>query len=230
MKRLSLILLSLCMLVACFSACNNGSDESQTAYANRTQAFYANMDPNSFWYSATVVTVGGSTYTYSQATDGVTVTTIVDRSGTANDIYEIFYNGNDMKYVHKLNNSAKRYDTVITNQGHDFLFAGYNYTMFVNLVKAGEEKLGDKTYYCEYFKSTATAGGNATGYDKYYFEGDKLCAVVTPQMEIHFDEYSNTIPENVYMEAPKGYQAGEIREENIIDFSDVFGDFSFEEE
>lgn len=228
MKRLLLVLLSACMLVACFSACNDSSEESQTAYGNRTQAFYANMDPSSFWYSATIVTVGGSTYTYTQATDGVTVTTIVDRNGSNNDTYEIFYNGNDMKYVHKLNNAAKRYDTVITEKGQTFLFDGYNYTMFVNLVKAGEEKLGDKTYYCEYFKSTATAGGNATGYDKYYFEGDKLCAVVTPQMEIHFDGYSNVIPENVYLEVPSGYKAGQIQEDVVIDFSEYFGDISLD--
>ena len=227
MKRISLILLSLFILVACFSACNK-DDDSQVAYANRTQAFYANMDPNSFWYDAKIVTPTGMTYTYSQATDGLTVTTIVDRDGTANDIYEIFYNGSDMKYIHKLNLSSKKYDTVITKDGHTFLFGDYNYTMFVNLVQAGEEKLGDKTYYCEYFKSTATAGGTATGYDKYYFQGDTLCAVVTPQMEIYFNEYSNTIPEHVYLEVPAGYKAGQLIDNTVLDFSEVFGDISLD--
>ncbi len=228
MKRLSLIFLTLVLLVVTLVSCNNGDDESQIAYANRTQAFYAQMSKGVFWYDATVVTAGGTRYSYSQATDGVTVTTIVDKDGTANDSYEIFYNGNENKYYHKLNMSAKKYDTYISNRGQTFLFSGYNYTMFVNLINGAEEQLDGKTYYCETFLSTSAAGGQANGYDKYYYQGDKLCAVVTPSMTIYFNDYSTEIPETIYLEAPADFNEDMLIEDNVIEFSDWIGDMSID--
>ncbi len=226
MKRLLLIFFAALLILTSFVSCSK--DDDQIAYANRTQAFYAGMSKGTFWYSAQIVTSGGTMYSYSQATDGVNVTTIVDKTGTANDSYEIFHNGNDRKYIHKLNTSDKKYDTVITNRGQTFLFEGYNYTMFVNLVKAGEEELNGNNYYCEYFRTTDSAGGSATGYDKYYYEGDTLRAVVTPTLAIYFNEYSTEIPETVYLSAPADYQEGMLIEDQIIEFSDVFGDLSWD--
>ena len=226
MKRLLLILLASLLVFASFVACSD--DVEQIPYGNRTQAFYAGMSEGVFWYSAQIVTSGGSTYSYSQATDGVNVTTIVDKAGTANDSYEIFHNGNDMKYIHELNISAKKYDTVITDRGQSFLFEGYNYTMFVNMIKSGEEELNGEKYYCEYFRTTDTAGGSATGYDKYYYKGDTLCAVVTPTIAIYFNEYSAEIPETVYLEAPTDFKAGSLRDEHYVDFSEAFGDISLD--
>ncbi len=225
MKRLSLIFLAALLMLVSLVSCSD--DEEKIAYANRTQAFYAGMSKGTFWYSAQIVTSNGTMYSYSQATDGVNVTTIVDKTGTANDSYEIFHNGNDRKYVHKLNTSAKKYDTLITNRGQTFLFEGYNYTMFVNLVQAGEEELNGKTYYCESFRTTDSAGGSATGYDKYYYEGDTLRAVVTPSLAMYFDEYSSEIPETVFLEAPADYQEGALIEDIVIEYSSVADDLSW---
>ena len=227
MKRISLLLLAVVLLAATLASCNSGDDESQVVYGNRTQYFYAGMANGVFWYDASIVTASGTMYGYSQATDGVTVTTIVDKTGTANDTYEIFYNGNERKCVHKLNVAAKKYDTWITDKGQAFLFDGYNYTMFVNLISSGEEQLNDRTYYCEVFRSTG-ASGSEVGYDKYYYEGDKLCAVVTPSVTIYFNDYSSEIPETVYMNAPAEYKQGLLIEDNYIEFSDWIGDMSID--
>lgn len=225
MKRLSLMFLAVLLVFASFASCTD--KEEQIAYANRTQAFYASMSNGTFWYKAQIVTSNGNMYSYAQATDGVNITTIVDKTGTANDTYEIFHNGNDKKYIQKLNTSDKKYDTVISNRGQTFLFEGYNYTMFVNLVKAGEEELNGNKYYCEYFRTTDSAGGNATGYDKYYYEGDTLRAVVTPSMTMYFDEYSAEIPETVFLEAPKDYKEGMLIDDVVIEYSDLADDLSW---
>ena len=62
----------------------------------------------------------GSTYDFSQATNGKVVTTIEDHKDNSYDKYHIY----DGSCVHKLNLSAKSYDTLIGPKGQDFLFGG----------------------------------------------------------------------------------------------------------
>ena len=222
MKKIIALVCAVFMLTSAFAAC---SDEPivQEVYAYRTSAFYMNMDPNNFWFKATVSESNGL-YTMIQATDGVNTTTIIDHTNNNYDCYDIFHNGSDRKYIHKLNISAKRYDTYLTSNGQHFMFEGYNYTMFANPVAQQEEQFQGETFFCETFKSAEAVGSNTNGYDKYYFDGNTLVAVVTPSITIRFETYENKIPDDIYLDAPSDFKAGTITEEHSIDFSEFFND------
>lgn len=225
MKKILAVSAALILLLSLLVSCkDDGADSSGTVYGNRTQAFYGNMDQNSFYFSATVIDSSGAVYAMTQATNGLNVTTVIDFSGTTNDSYEIYHYGSDGKYVHQLDVSGKSYDTFLNRTGQDFIFAGYNHTMFMNLYSAGDEELNGEIYYCESFESAASSGGAASGLDKYYFRGDKLVAVVTSDLSLYFSDYSNDIPGSIYLEVPSGFKAGTLTEETEIEFSDFFGE------
>ncbi len=222
MKKITAFVCALLMLISVFAACAEDPIVEEI-YTHRTSAFYMNMDPNAFWFKATIAEKSGL-YTITQATDGINTTTIIDHTNNKYDCYDIFHDGTDRKYIHKLNISAKRYDTVLTSNGQRFMFEGYNYTMFANPIAQQEEQFEGETYFCETFKSSEAVGGAASGYDKYYFTGNTLVAVVTPSLTIRFEKYENKIPEDIYMDAPSDFKAGTITEEHSIDFSEFFND------
>lgn len=227
MKKLIAAILFAVVLVA-LAACGSG-DESSTdlsGYTSRTAAFYGNMNKNSFYFKMNF-TNGGTTYTFTQATDGLSVATIEDHENDANDKYQVF-TGN---LVHKLNFQAKTYDTLITTNGQGFLFEGYDYTMFSAPSRTSVETFEGKSYYCETFSTVSQTGGAVSGKNRYFFEGNTLKAIEIIEgnqtvMTMRFIEYSNEIPQNVYLEAPEGFTANtlEYEQSTIIDFSQLWGD------
>lgn len=222
MKKITALACALIMLVSVFAACAD-DPVVEELYTHRTSAFYMNMDQNGFWFKATVLDKSGL-YLMTQATDGINTTTVIDHTVNDYDCYEIFHNGSDYKYIHKINVSQKKYDTVLTSNGRDFMFKGYNYTMFANPVSQQEEELDGEVYYCETFKSADAVGGTASGYDKYYFNGNTLVAVVTSSITIRFEEYANEKPSHIYLEAPADFKAGSFTQETSIDYSGFFTD------
>jgi len=217
MKRILTLFVAVLMLLSVFASCSQ--EETTTSgeglYTRRTLAFFEEMSKGEFWFKANVVKVTGSTYSYTQATNGVTTTTIDD------DGYRIYYNMNGKRYVHEIKVSEKKYDTYINRKGSDFLFKGYNYTQFAEPVYIGEEELDGKTYYCEYFVATTNESGNVTVYDKYFFDGNTLVAVVTPAVTIYFEEYSTEVPDYIFFEPPSDYTAGRLTEETEIDYNEI---------
>lgn len=206
MKRITALLL-VCLLMLAFVACKDKEDDYDTSYPSRTAAFYGNMNPESFYFTMRF-TNNGATYEFTQATNGKVVTTIEDHSDNSYDLYHI-YNGD---CVHKLNFSAKSYDTLIGPKGQDFLFGGYTPAMFENPSSASVKEFEGEEYYCESF---ATAG---SGRNNYYFDGYVLKAIEIIEngktvMIMRINKFSNTIPEDIYLSIPSGFKAGQLEYE-----------------
>ena len=227
MKKLIAAILLSALLLA-LASCGNGNENSNdiSSYPSRTAAFYGNMDKSSFYFKISF-TNNGSTYTFTQATDGYSVATIEDHENDSLDKYHVF-TGNA---VHKLNFSNSTYDTLITQDGQGFLFEGYEYTMFASPSKKSVEQFEGKSYYCETFSTSSQSGGTATGKNRYFFEEGTLKAIEIIEgtetvMVMRFIEYKNEIPQDVYLKAPPGFKANTLEYEQSggINFSEVWGD------
>lgn len=205
MKRIIALSLVFVMLFA-FTACKE-KDEYDTSYPSRTAAFYGNMNPESFYF-AMRFTNNGATYDFAQATNGKTVTTLEDHSDNSYDKYHIY----DGSCVHKLDLSAKKYDTLVGPKGQEFIFGGYTSEMFNSPSSAGVGEFEGQEYYCESF---VTAG---SGRNNYYYDGYDLKVIEIIEngktvMVMRIKEFSNTIPDDVYLSIPSGFKAGQLEYE-----------------
>ncbi len=223
MKRILAILLSLVMIVLPLASC----DEGDTSHYNtRTAAFYGGISKDSFYFKMTF-TNNGETYVFTQATNGKTVTTIEDRDGTANDTYNIV----DGNAVHALDLKSKEYDTIINGKGQSFLFADYTASMFQNAKKVSNEEFEGKKYYCEVFSTSSYSDGSFSGENRYYFDGNKLKAIEIIDggkliMVMRMTEYSNKIPDDIYLNAPKDFTPGTLQVETEIDYNEYWGNLT----
>lgn len=216
MKRFLILLLLGAMLLS-LAACGE-------SYKSRTAEFYGSINKTSFWYRGEV-TSGTTVYTYTQAVDADSCTTIEDHEKDSEDGYVIY----DGKYLHQLNLSSKKYDTLETNNGVEFLFGKNDYSEFnYPEITTDAAILDGKTYYCETFK-VIDENGNETGENKYYFTDNRLVAVqwvsdgeVTATLRI--EDYSETIPEDIYTSVPENFKAGTFTTEQVLDPSEVFGE------
>lgn len=227
MKRILALLL---VLAAVFAVgCQGDGEESVdiSAYPSRTAAFFGTMDKSSFWFSMSF-TNNGETYDFAQATDGKTVTTIETHKDHSRDRYDI-YNG-DLQ-IHQLHIGNRSYDTIVGAIGQEFIFADYEADMFSNPTERKMAEFEGESCYCETFVTTKNSGGSATGFNRYYFdEKNRLVAFEWVEngktvMTMRFVEYSNTIPEDVYLSAPSDFKRGTLQVENPgVDYSEIWGD------
>lgn len=207
MKRITALVVAALLLIALVACSGDGEESIDMSYPSRTAAFYGKMDVNSFWFTMDF-TNNGSNCTFTQATNGRVVTTIEDFANDTYDKYHIY----DKSCVHKLDLTTKVYNTLIGPHGQDFLFSGYTPSMFANPSSSSVAEFEGKSYYCE---SYATAGG---GRNVYYFEGNTLKVIEIIEggkavMIMRINEYSNTIPENVYLSIPSDFRAGTLEYE-----------------
>lgn len=224
MKRFIPFVIALLCLVSLCSCSQNGDTSDGTDYPSRTAAFYGNMNSNSFWFKMNF-TNNGVDYVFTQATDGAVVTTIEDYANDSLDKYQVY----DGQSLHIINVSSKTYDTVIGNvKAQGFLFEGYQPEMFASPVSAAVEQFEGNAYYCETF-SAVSASGTVSGKNKYYFEDYTLKAVEIIEsgktvMVMRFVDYSNDIPDDIYLSLPEGYKAGTLQiEGSDVNYEDIFG-------
>ncbi len=230
MKRITAIIITVLLLVS-LVACNgegNTSSQPETVYPSRTAEFYGEMDMNSFWFTMEF-TNNGSTYDFTQATDGKVVTTIEDHSNDSLDKYQLY----DKKCIHKLYVNRSYYDTVVGAPGQAFLFEGYTATMFAKPSTSSVKTFEGKSYYCESFATQTMSGSSYGGKNNYYFEEDGRLAVIEitegskTVMVMRIKDYSNTIPSDIYLSIPSGFKAGELQYQapdvSYDDVSDEWG-------
>ena len=216
MKRILALVLSLLPLMA-FAACGNN-------YKSRTAEFYGSIDKSSFWYRGTV-TSGDTVYTYTQAIDGDSVTTIEDHENDSEDGY-VIYEGN---LLHSLYLSSKKYDTLQTDNGVDFLFGNNEYKEFNYPDYTSDAGIFEgSTYYCEVF-TTVDDQGNEAGENKYYYSEDRLVAIEwyedgKLEATLKMEDYSGTIPEDIYVSLPEDFKAGTYTAETVVDYSELWGE------
>ncbi len=192
----------------------------------KTAEFYASVDVNNFWYDSEIIESEG-TYSYVQAVKNGVVTTIEDREDDSEDSYQIFYKN----YVHKLYLNKKTYDTEITSKGDNpqgirLLFASYDFRSFNDPKSTGEELLEGKYYYCETFDAVDSKGA-VVGENKYYFENDRLKAIVwtedgTMTRIMYLNDYSATAPDDIYFAPPADFTAGQLTQTDEFDYSDLY--------
>lgn len=212
-KTIALIVVSVLLafsLISCGENETSQSSESNVSYESRTSAFYGNMDMNSFWFRMKF-TKNGETCDFTQVTNGKNTTTIKDYEDDTKDIYEIF----DGSVIHHLHIDDKSYDSTLSANGQDFLFAGYTASMFSSPSVENEKEFGGKTYYCETFETASSDGGAVNGRDLYFYDGDRLVAVEIYQngektMIMEFEEYSCTLPGDIYLSAPDDFKKGNL--------------------
>ncbi len=236
MKRIIALVIAALMLVFAFAAC--GEDEADLykvdeGYATRAAAFYGRMNKNNF-YAKMTLTVNNETYSFTQATNGANITTIADFEGTERDSYKIFVKNTEKRCVHTLDIANKKFDTLITDNGQDFLLADYTANMFKYPSKTGDADFNGKTYYCEVYDSAAPGSSEVTGQDRYYFDEGKVVAIEILSgkeitMTIVFEEYSNAIPNDIYVTVPDGFKGGTVQNEVIVDYNSLWGDMSWGE-
>ena len=222
MKRIICLLTAVIFVFALVSCSED--DNVNTNYPSRTAAFYGTMGKDGFYFKMNF-TNNGATYQFTQATNGIVVTTIEDHKDNSKDGYYIF----DGNALHILDTANKRYNTIVGNvKAQGFLFEGYTPDMFANPNSSAVEQFEDASYYCETFSTVAT-NGVTNGKNKYYFDGNQLKAVEIIEggktvMVMRFLEYSNEIPDGVYFAPPKGYKATTLQiEGSDIFYDDVFG-------
>lgn len=194
----------------------------------KTAEFYASIDVNNFWYDAQVIE-SKEKYSYTQAVKNGVVTTIEDREGTEKDGYQIFYKN----YIHKLHLDTKVYDTEATSKGDNplgirLLFAAYDYKSFNDPKSTGDELLEGKYYYCETFDAVDSKG-KAIGENKYYFENDRLKAIVWTESEkitqiMYINDYAELAPYDIYFAPPADFTAGQFTQTDEFDYSDLYDD------
>lgn len=226
MKRIIALTLTALFLVL-LVACNGDGGESSVDlgdFPSRTSAFYGTMDVNSFYFTMNF-TNHGETYEFTQATNGKAVTTIEDHEDNSLDKYQI-YQGNA---VHKLYPARNSYDTWLGGEGQGFLFDGYTASMFANPSSVSESEFEGKKYYCESFVTQSMTGNGVAGVNNYYFDGERLAVVEIIDngrtvMVMRFNDYSNTIPENIYLSAPSDFKPGSLEiEASDITYDDSWG-------
>lgn len=207
------------MAVLALPLCSCGDD-----FDSYSMKFYDSIDKSGFYYKATV-TENGETYTYSQAVKDNIVTTIEDRENDKYDGYVIF----DGSIEYKIIFNERCYDAEITSYGVGFLFDvedadNYNYPESIE-----DETFEGKTYRCETFR-VVDSNGKTTGENKYYFNGERLYAItwiengsVTRTMK--FEEYSDSIPEDIYFAPPEDFKARTLEMTQEVPFESVFPDY-----
>ena len=222
MKRIIAIFITALLLISLVACGENGDTSSvpQASYPSRTSAFYANVNPNSFWFTMNF-TNNGSEYAFTQATNGKTVTTIENHSDNSRDKYEIY----DKNCIHKLYLASSRYDTVIGKAGQGFLFEGYNPSMFANPSTSSVKNFDGVSYHCESFVTSSTNSASA-GINNYYFEGDRLKVIEIIEggkavMIMRITDYSNTIPSDIYLSVPADFKATNLEFETDVSFEDM---------
>lgn len=231
MKKITALIIAALLLAFSLVACgkgetsqNSGNDISQNSggnvsYGSRTSAFYGNMDKNSFWFRMKF-TKNGETCVFTQATNGKNTTTVKDFEDDKKDTYDIF----DGSVIHHLHIDDKSYDSTLSSNGQDFLFAGYSSSMFASPSSKGDKEYGGKQYYCETFETASADGGSASGRDMYFFDGDRLVAVEIYEngektMIMEFEDYSCTLPSDIYLSAPDDFKKGNLEIDISTDIS-----------
>ncbi len=222
MKKLLSVFICAVMLLTVCASCSKDEEES---YDTRTARFYAAMDKDSFWYKAHI-SENNQSYTVTQATNGSVTTTIEDHDKNSADKYQIY----DGYKIQSLNFPKECYDTIVTKNGVNFRFAEYKPAMFAKAASAETEAFGGVSYYCETFEVVSENKNVKTAFNKYYFDGDRLAVIQIIENDIvtlviQFEDYSNTIPGEIYLEIPEGFSARNYIEENEMDFSDIMSDW-----
>ncbi len=226
MKKLIALFAATLLLVFGLFACKEGDpaessqgEKSGASYASKTAAFYSDMNKSSFYFKMNF-TQNGETCVFTQLTNGKTTTTLKDYEDNSKDIYDIF----DGQIIHHIVVDQKLVNSTMTPNGQAFLFADYTPSMFASPDSTGDSEFNGKTYYSETFETASKAGGAIDGKNVYFFEGDKLVAVEIYEssektMVMEFLEYSNSLPSDIYLEAPADYSKGNIEIEVSADFS-----------
>ncbi|MBQ9848271.1 MAG: hypothetical protein IJO64_04350 [Clostridia bacterium] len=215
MKRITALIISALMLAFCLFSCNTEGTESSggdsnVSYESKTSAFYGNMNKSSFWFRMNF-TKKNETCVFTQVTNGKTTTTIKDYEDDSKDVYDIF----DGSIIHHIRVDEKAYDSTLSASGQAFLFADYTASMFASPSSVGNDEYNGKQYYCETFDTAAAEGGAVSGKNMYFFDGDKLVAVEIYEkgekvMVMEFIEYSNTLPNDIYLSAPDDFKKGNL--------------------
>ena len=209
MKRILLVLCALVLLLPLASCGPN--------YKTRTAEFYGNIDKTSFWYTGEV-TSGKTVYFYTQAVDADSCTTIENHNDDSKDGYVIY----DGTYLHSLNLSSKKYDTLKTENGVDFLCGQNEYKEYNNAQMTTDAAIFDgQARYCEVF-AVVDDDGNEIGENKYYFDETRLIAIEWLEngeitATLRMQEYSNSIPEDIYVSLPEDFKAGTYTAEQVVD-------------
>ncbi len=234
-------LLSVCMLCSCQNEKdfdNNRNPDRHGAESTvessavvdepktkTTQEFYEYIVENKvFWFKAEIRT-NSQTYFMTQATNGSAVTNLLDYENDTDDRYEITEFKEGMANIHTLNFNEKKYDTTITKNYQDFLFAGEIPENYSRPHQKGDSKNSEYEYF-ERFETSATEGGEINGYNVYYFNDERLACieivennVVTMTMKIL--DYGTSIPEGVYLTPPSDFSKGNLEIDTTIDFGSM---------
>ena len=200
--------------------------ENNRMKAKDTVEFYELVNESeTFWFEMEI-TADGETYSYIQARNGKSITTVINRKNNAEDRYEIAEFKDGMVNVHTLNFIEKKYDTIVTTNSQTFLFGDENPESFANPDQKGDLQKKEKTYYCEKFNVASVENGEIDGYNAYYFDEGCLSLIEIVEngnltMSMHLISYGSEIPDHIYLTPPADFSKGTIEIDTTIDFGSL---------
>lgn len=211
MKHKIIPLLLLFSLLS-FTAC--------TFYDTQTAQFYGTLNQTSFWFTAEITeyTASGSTsYTYTQAADADSVTTVRSSESGVDDYYKICQDG----YAHFLNFKSKKYDTGGESYVEKLFFAKNQYEEFRSPKAVNESAVFDGVTCTRETFNMINGEGAVIGELNYYFT-DRLLAVEWFEngklvRVMRVTDYSETIPSDIHVSLPEDFKKGTYISEQIID-------------
>lgn len=177
-----------------------------------------------FWFEMEIVS-DKQTYRFTQATNGVNITSILDYEGDSNDVYEVIEFKEELAHIHTLNFKEKKYDTSITKNYQDFLFKGEKAETYANPSQKGSSKNKDYQYF-EKFDTSSSESGKIDGCNIYYFNDNRLeCIEVVENgnvtMTMKFVDYGVEVPDDIYLTPPSDFKKGTLQVDTTIDYGSM---------
>ena len=200
-------------------------DKPEKEKINTAKDFYKLVaDSETFWFKMEI-TSNGETYLFTQATNGKSITSILDYENDSDDRYEIIEFKDGLANVHTLDLSEKKYDTAITKNYQTFLFDGEKPENYANPSQKGDSK-NYQGYYCEKFETASESGGKVSGFNAYYFNNDRLQIIEITEngvitMTMKLLDYGKTIPDNILLSPPADFLKGKLEIDTTIDFGSL---------